>query len=297
MKPAPFSYHRPTTTDEAADLLSSLGDDAKVIAGGQSLLPIMNMRLAEPSDLIDLTAVRSLRTAEVQRSSTRYGATVTHMMFEDQLVADATGGLLQHAAAGIGYRAIRTRGTLGGSLAHADSAAEWPTVMTALNARVIARSVRGRREIAVRDLLQGFFATILDPDEFIEAVDVDHLSSATWWGMHKTNKKVGEFAESMAVTIATRTDNGELSIPEIWLGAARDVPVQLTATAAAVDGQHPENLSVDDLRPLVANDIGEDPHDQDVAARHHLQLHAVTVLRALRTMRKADGDDRRDHHS
>lgn len=288
MKPALFSYHRPTTTDEAADLLASLGDDAKVIAGGQSLLPIMNMRLAEPTDLIDLTAVRALRMAEVQHSSTRYGATVTHMMFEDHLVPDAAGGLLQHAAAGIGYRAIRTRGTLGGSLAHADSAAEWPTVMTALNARVVARSVRGSREIAVRDLLQGFFMTALDPDEFIEAVEVDHLSSDSWWGMHKANKKVGEFAESMAVATTTRTEDGGLVSPEIWLGAARDVPVRLTATEAAVDGRRPEDLSAEDLRLLVADDIGAIPHDQDVAARYHLQLHAVTVLRALRTMRKAD---------
>ncbi len=290
MKPPAFRYHRPRSLEESVRLLADLGDEAKVLAGGQSLLPIMNMRLAEPTDLVDVTGIRDLRGATEIDGHVRYGATTTHGMFEDQLVPDAAGGLLQRAAAGIGYRAVRNRGTMAGSLAHSDSSAEWPTIMSCMDAIVEATSVRGTRRVAVRDLLQGFFTTTLEPDEVISAVLVPQLAEDRWWGLHKSARKVGEFAESLAVVLVDVTAEGRINEAELWLGAARDVPVPLHQVAALVQGSALEEISVTDLVPAVASDVGRSLDDPDPHARHALQLHAVTVQRALKSARRAHND-------
>lgn len=290
MKAPAFAYHRPHTLPEAVQLLADLGDEAKVLAGGQSLLPIMNMRLAEPSHLVDITAIPELRGAAAGNGKVRYGAATTHGMVEDNLVPDASGGLLQHAASGIGYRAIRNRGTLGGSLAHSDSSAEWPTVMSAVGATVEATSVRGTREIPVRDLLEGFFSTSLEPDEVISAVVVPELPPGSWWGMHKTARKVGEFADSLAVALLGMRASGHVAELELWLGAGRDVPVRLSATERVVRDRRIGDVAISELVSAVASDIGRPVDDADSRARHALQLHAVTVRRALTAARRANDD-------
>ncbi|MEV0057285.1 FAD binding domain-containing protein [Saccharopolyspora shandongensis] len=274
MKPAEFQYHKPATVADAVRLLHELGDGAKVIAGGQSLLPIMNLRLAEPSHLVDITGISELRGSEVVGSARHYGAATTHMMVEDGLVPDVTGGLLAHAAGGIGYRAIRTRGTLGGSLAHADSSAEWPTVMSAVDAVVTAASVRGTRRIPVRKLLFGFFTTALEPDELITSVEVPAFSPDVRWALHKTARKPGEFAESMAVALRRPTGS------ELWLGAARDTPVRLGTTETAVHTRPAADIPLAELVEAVAADT----HCEG----HTLQLHAVTVQRALRAAEREE---------
>lgn len=274
MKPADFTYHRPSTIVNAVELLGRL-DDAKVLGGGQSLLPIMNMRLATPEHLIDLTGIAELRCFTESETVIRYGATTTHTMIEDQLVPDASGGLMPFAAAGIGYRAVRNRGTIAGSLAHADSSAEWPTIMTALNAVVEAVSVRGSRRIPVRELLQGFFTTTLQEDEFISGVEVPRLSPNTRWGMYKMARKPGEFAESLAVALI-----GEHSV-EIWLGAARDVPVRLTYAEDVVRSASGV-VAPPDLVDAIEMDTGTEGHRR--------QLHAVAVHRAVHVARKVTAD-------
>jgi carbon-monoxide dehydrogenase medium subunit len=270
MKPADFTYHRPTAVDEATEMLSRL-DDAKVLGGGQSLLPIMNMRLAAPAHLVDITGIADLRWFTESETAIRYGATTTHMMIEDQLVPDASGGLMPFAAAGIGYRAVRNRGTIAGSLAHADSSAEWPTIMTALNATVEAVSIRGRRRFPVRELLRGFFTTALQDDEFIAGVEVPRLSPNIRWGLYKMARKPGEFAESLAVALI-----GEEDI-EIWLGAARDVPVRLTH-AEEVARSSTGAVALPDLIDAIESDTGTEGHDR--------QLHAVAVQRAVNAARR-----------
>ncbi|MEU3983980.1 FAD binding domain-containing protein [Streptomyces sp. NPDC026672] len=281
MKPAEFQYHRPSTTAEAAGLLNSLGDDVKVIAGGQSLLPIMNMRLAEPAHLVDITGIAELRRTTESRTGATYGATTTHMMFEHRLVPDVTTGLLSHAARGIGYPAIRNRGTVGGSLAHSDSSAEWPTVMSAVGAVVHALSVRGVRRIPVTDLLLGFFATALEPDELIVGVEVPRMAPTTRWGMYKMARKPGEFAESLAVAQLELAAGGHTADARLWLGAARDTPVRLAHTEQLVKDFTLGELSPADLLDSVATDIGADPGGAEPHERHALQLHVVTVHRAL----------------
>ncbi|GII58545.1 carbon monoxide dehydrogenase [Planotetraspora thailandica] len=291
MKPAAFDYHRPAGTAEAVRLLSDLGDDAKVIAGGQSLLPIMNMRLAEPAHLVDVTGIAELRQTTVDASGARYGATTTHMRFEYQLVPDVTGGLLSRMAAGIGYQAIRNRGTVGGSLAHSDPSAEWPTVMAALDAAVHVLSVRGMRRVPVRDLLLGFFSTALEPDELIVDVEVGRLPASTRWGVCKTARKPGEFAESLAVALMEHDATPRIRQPRLWLGAAADTPVRLAGTERLVEGHDVDAVTADDLVVPIAADLGADPGAGDPAARYVLHLHAVTVHRALRAVHEEVSDE------
>lgn len=281
MKPAPFEYHRPTSVAEIADLLTSLGEDAKIIAGGQSLLPIMNMRLAEPSHLIDVSQVSEMRSWVESQDSVSYGAAVTHQMIEDGLAPDPCFGLLNTAAAGIGYRAIRTRGTLGGSLAHADSAAEWPTVLSAVGAEVTARSASGERRLPLSTFFHGFFTTSLETGEFITAVNVPNFAQGTQWSLMKTNRKVGEFAESLGVASWRSDDSGRVVEPNYWLGAAKDVPVRLTNVEELVRGQRLNAVALADVKDAVARDLNTPRESSDSTERYRLQIHAVTTYRVI----------------
>lgn len=281
MKPAPFEYHQSTSIAEIADLLTSLGEDAKIIAGGQSLLPIMNMRLAEPRHLIDLSRVSQLRSWSESEDSVSYGAAITHQMIEDGLVPDPCLGLLSFAAAGIGYRAIRTRGTLGGSLAHADSAAEWPTVLSAVGAEVRARSDSGERRLPLSGFFHGFFTTSLEPSEFITTIDVPKVANGTQWSLVKTNRKVGEFAESLGVATWQSDESGRVVEPNYWLGAARDVPVHLTHVEELVRGQQLATLTLADVKDAVAQDLDVSREGTNPTERYQLQIHAVTTYRTI----------------
>lgn len=255
MKAAEFTLHRPQRINEAVELLARHGEDAKVLAGGQSLLPIMHMRLAQPAHLIDLTGIEELREIEESPPVVTYGALTPHMAFEHGLVADAGGGLLRTAASGIGYPAIRNRGTLAGSLAHADSSAEWPVVLSALGATVHTVSPRGPATIGVRDLILGTFTTALALDEIIVAVEVQRLPAGSRWGFHKTARKPGEFAQSIAVAVH-RPDEEQL-----WLGAASDTPVRISPDSDRIEAiEH-----------------------QDEYTR---AIHAVTMRRALEATRE-----------
>lgn len=285
VKPSPFEYHRPVDVNEAVRLLKSFGGSAKVIAGGQSLLPIMNMRLAEPEQLVDIHHLPELRKYTANDDIVRYGAAITHGMVEDGVVPDASGGLMQRAAQTIGYRAIRNRGTLGGSLAHSDASAEWPTVMAALNASVEAVSIDGTRRIPVRELLQGFFTTSLADEEIISSIEVPVIHRDTYVGIHKMARKEGEFADSLAVCLFNK-EGGHYSDISLWLGAAQSIPVPLPQTQRHLEGLTTQDVGPKALRPLVAEDIGESTSLGSATADYTLQLHAVSVHRALLNARK-----------
>jgi len=257
VKPAPFTYRRAESTDEALALLAEHGDDAKLMSGGQSLVPLLNMRLAQPAVVVDIGRVAELADVTEAPDRIRYGAGVVHSWFEDALVPDAADGLLRAVAGGIGYRAIRNRGTLGGSLAHADSSAEWPVVMAALGAGVVVRSAeRGERVVPATEFVQGFFTNALDDDEAVVAVDVPRLAPGSRWGFAKSARKPGEFAESLAVAIVAADGRAE-----VWLGAAASVPLR---------------VDPDDLAALP---------DGDAYERH---LHGVTIARALDQARQRE---------
>ena len=195
MKPAAFDYAAPNDIPAALALAAAAGGTAKYLAGGQSLGPLLNLRLARPGLLIDLRRIAALREARESAAAVRYGAATPHAAIEDGRVPDATGGLLRRVASRIAYRAVRNRGTLGGSLAHADPAADWVTALAAADARIITS---GERELPVAGFVLGAFTTQLDVDEIIVAIDVPRPGSGTRWGYHKICRKAGEFAQAVA---------------------------------------------------------------------------------------------------
>lgn len=197
MKPARFEYEKPRSLDEAIRLLASNDGAAKVIAGGQSLTPVLNFRLAQPGMLVDVRGLAELAGTKEEPDAIVLGATTTHAAIEDGRVPDPTNGLLRRVARGIAYRAVRNRGTLGGSLAHADPAADWLNVMALLDAEVLARGTKGERCVRVTELADGPLSTILAGDEIITGVRVPRLSSAAKWSYYKVNRKPGEFAEAI----------------------------------------------------------------------------------------------------
>lgn len=275
MKPAPFAYRRAGSLDEALALLAEHGDEAKLMSGGQSLVPLLNMRLAQPGLVVDISRVAELDEVVEQPDGYRYGAAVVHARFEDGLVPDAAGGLLRAVAGGIGYRAIRNRGTLGGSLAHADSSAEWPVAMSTLGARiVVASAARGPRTVPAGHFVEGFFTSALDDDEAVVAVEVPRLATGARWGFAKTARKPGEFAESLAVAVVAADGTAE-----VWLGAAASVPLRIDAVRDALVGRSGRPWGEGVAADVVAS-VGTALDDGDA---YHRQLHGITVARALQS--------------
>jgi aerobic carbon-monoxide dehydrogenase medium subunit len=283
MKPAAFAYRRAGSVDEAVALLAEHGDEAKLMAGGQSLVPLLNMRLAQPGVVVDIGGVPELAEVIEHPGGVRYGAATVHARFEDALVPDPTGGLLHAVAGGIGYRAIRNRGTLGGSLAHADSSAEWPVVMAAVGAQVLVRSARGERNAPAAGFVRGFFTSVLDDDEAVVAVDVPGLPAGARWGFAKSARKPGEFAESLAVAVLSVDEDHRIRGAEVWLGAATAVPLQVDAVGAALRdrpwGDAARSEVVAAVGAALAADDGRPAADLD--ARYERHLHGVTVARAI----------------
>jgi carbon-monoxide dehydrogenase medium subunit len=199
MKPAPFDYLGAAALADAKSALA--GGAAKPMAGNQSLGPMLNLRLARPAALVDVSLLPELRAVEEGADWVRLGAAVTHAEIEDGEVPDPTPGWLQAAAANIAYRAVRNRGTLGGSLAHADPAADWCIVMTALGATALLDGPAGSRRAAVEDFLVGPFATDLRPGEILTAVEVPRPGEGARWGYWKYMRQVGEFAKSSAAVL------------------------------------------------------------------------------------------------
>jgi carbon-monoxide dehydrogenase medium subunit len=199
MKPARFAYERPGDLKSALALLAN--NNAKIIAGGQSLGPMLNLRLIEPQLLVDITALPELKQAERSGDELVFGACITHADIEDGRVPDLTGGALAGVAANIAYRAVRNRGTLGGSLSHADPAADWVSALSALGARLTLRNSRGSRTIETATFITGALETILSPDEIVETIHIPTRPSSAHWGYFKSCRKTGEFAHAIAAVL------------------------------------------------------------------------------------------------
>jgi aerobic carbon-monoxide dehydrogenase medium subunit len=244
MKAPRFDYEKPKTLDAALALLAQT-EEAKLLAGGQSLGPLLNLRLAQPELLIDVRGLSELTQASDERDAVVLGACTTHAAIEDGRVPDPSRGLLPRVARGIAYRAVRNRGTLGGSLAHADPAADWVSVMALLDATVVVRSTKGERRLSAAALVTGPLSTELAADEMIVAVSVPKLSVRARSAYYKFNRKPGEFAEAIAAVlhdpergiaraVIGATDGAPFVIAKAGalLGKVDEITVQQTITAA-----------------------------------------------------------------
>lgn len=207
MKPGKFEYRATDSVDEALILLAEHGGEAKVIAGGQSLVPLMNLRLARPSFLVDINPVRNLRSVRCN-GETVIGAMVRHREAEYSAELRGATPILCHALTYVGHRAIRSRGTMGGSVAHADPAAELPTVLTALDATIVARSKKTERAIPAEEFFTGFLSTSLEADEVVTEIRIGDSKSGWGWGFEEFSRRHGDFAVvGVAAMVATDDQN------------------------------------------------------------------------------------------
>lgn len=197
MKSAPFEYRRADSVADAGMLLSEDDLLAKVCGGSQSLGAMLNLRLVQVDRLVDVSRIAALQGFELRDDVLRIGAAVTHARIEDGALPDATRGLLPFVAAGIAYRAVRNRGTLGGSLAHADPAADWVTTMCLLDAGFVLQGPRGERVLKSAAFFEGPFTTALAPDELLVAIEVPRFSESARWSYRKVCRKPGEFADAI----------------------------------------------------------------------------------------------------
>ncbi|WP_424811178.1 FAD binding domain-containing protein [Roseococcus sp. YIM B11640] len=231
MKPAPFEHAKVNLASEAFELLARPG--AKPLSGGQSLAPTMNLRLVRPALLVDVKRIPGLRGFTEHADHLRLGAATTHAEIEDGAVPDVTNGLMPHVAHGIAYRAVRHRGTIGGSLAHADPAGDWPNLMPALGATIIAMGAQGERRIPAEGFMLAPFTTALQPGEIILAVEIPRITGR--WGYCKINRKIGEFAKAIGIAIEAPRSlfAGAVDGPPTRLDAPGDIPARLTWLDAA----------------------------------------------------------------
>jgi carbon-monoxide dehydrogenase medium subunit len=273
MKPAAVDYVRPKSLTEAIGLLARGGSEACVIAGGQSLVAMMNLRIAAPALLIDIARLPELAAAENDPDAVTLGACITHAMIEDERVPDPSCGLLPRVASGLAYRAIRNRGTIGGSLALADPAAEWPAVLSALAAEAWVHGPNGRRATGCAEFASGVFATRLGPGEIVEKIRIPRLSATARWGYLKLCRKLGEFAQALAVAVC----DPARGYSRVVIGAANGPPLVLAeASASLAAGRH----DAGSMRRAIAADLDRavDRHFDDFARN----LHAVAAWRAVR---------------
>lgn len=273
MKAAPFEYRRPASVAEAVQWLADSDGMGKVSAGSQSLGPMMNLRLAQPELLVDLRALAELARAEEDSGSVTLGAGVTHAAIEDGRVPDPSAGMMPRVARGIAYRAVRNRGTLGGSLAHADPAADWVNVMAVLDAEILVQGVSGARVVRAGEFMLGTFTTVLEEDEIIRAVRIARLSATARWSYYKFNRKTGEFAEAIAAFV----DDPARGVRRGIIGALDGAPLVIEDAGALIDGWD-ESFA---LRALEQASLEPGSYEH--------QVHRVALQRAARDLHRHRG--------
>jgi carbon-monoxide dehydrogenase medium subunit len=265
MKAPLFDYARPKDVAEALQLLAEGGRPA---AGTQSLGPMLNLRVAHPPLLVDIRQLEELRAVSQSPEAVTLGACVTHAEIEDRRVPDPTNGFMAAIAANISYRAVRNRGTIGGSLAHADPAADWPTALAALGATALVASRRGRREVPVDSFVTGIFSTVLEADELLVAIRIPRRSARARYGYWKFCRKAGEFPEAAAALLL----DAERRVARLFAGALERAPQPLDSVARAVAQEGTVHLdSISAALARVAPSMGP-------AAR---KLRATAVQRAI----------------
>ena len=233
MKAAPFAYERPSDLNAAISLMAEAREATKIIAGGQSLGPMLNLRLVQPELVIDIAGIAELKQAELSGDELVIGACVTHGDIEDGRIPDVTRGAMQRVAGAIAYRAVRNRGTVGGSLSHADPAADWVSALSALGATVRLRSANGVRDLAVEDFVTGALESALHDGEIVEAVRVPAMPRSARWGYVKACRKPGEFAHAIAAVMI----DPEVGSARVVIGAIEAAPIVLRDATALFGGR------------------------------------------------------------
>jgi aerobic carbon-monoxide dehydrogenase medium subunit len=239
LKPAPFSYHAPKTVDEAVAKLAELSaNDGRILAGGQSLVPMMAFRMARPAHLIDINNVVGFDRLAVEGDTLSIAPCVRHAAFHHFAAPGPTGALLAKVVAHIAHYPIRLRGTFCGSLAHADPASEWCLTAVTLGADIVALSARGPRVIAADDYFEGMMMTTLAEDELLREVRLPLLPDDTRFGFYEFSRRAGDYAIAMALT-TYRLKDGVIVEPRVGVGGAEGRPRRIAEAEATLAGQKP----------------------------------------------------------
>jgi len=277
VKPASFAYHRAGSVPEAVALLAELGDEAKILAGGLSLVPMMNFRLARPSDLVDVTRIPGLSYLRADGDGLRIGALTTHRAIETstdpEVLADF--GVLPRAARWIGHYPIRSRGTFGGSIAHADPASEWCLLAVLLGARVVLHGPGGRRTVPAAEFLHGYYTTDAAPDEMITEVCFPRPAGRAV--LTEFAQRAGDFAIVAAAVLADIAD-GTVRSADVVVGGVGPLPVRIGTAGLAGQPVGPQTWRA--AGELAAAQV-EPSSDNHGSAEYRKRLTATLVSRAL----------------
>jgi carbon-monoxide dehydrogenase medium subunit len=280
MKPAPFAYHAPRTVEEALGVLAEVAPrEGRVLAGGQSLVPAMALRLARPAHLVDINGVKELDRIAVEAGDLVIGACVRHAAFHRPVVDGPLGALLSLVARHIAHLPIRTRGTFCGSLAHADPASEWCLVAATLGASMVARSVRGARAIAAVDFFRGAMTTALEADELLAEVRISVPAPDTRFGFAEFSRRAGDFAIAMALA-TYRVRNEVMTELRVGIGGVEAAPRRITQAEAALQGKRPGRDAFLAAADAVARTVAP-LDDARYPARYRREVAAAMVRRAL----------------
>jgi carbon-monoxide dehydrogenase medium subunit len=280
VKPPPFLYARPETVDDAVSLLAQSGEEAKILAGGQSLVPLLNFRLARPSVLVDLGGVADLSYIRREEGTLAVGAMTRLLEAERSQDAATASPMIRRALRHVGHLQIRTRGTVGGSIAHADPAAELPAVAVATGADMIAKSQRGRRTITASEFFQGPFMTALDPDEVLTEIRFPSTDGAGT-AFVELARRSGDFAlGGVAAVVRTREDSSVDDVRLVALGMGGH-PIRLTEAEDRVRGVEVTEDVLREAGEAASRQV--DPFtDVHADAEYRRELAGTLVRRALR---------------
>ena len=282
MKPAPFNLFRPRSLDEALGLLQSYRDEAKVLAGGQSLVPLMNFRLAQPHNLIDLNGVEGLDTIEIDDRTLSLGAMVRQRDVEQSPLIAERLPILREAIEQVAHPAIRNRGTVGGSLVHADPAAELPLLSIALDATFHVRSARVSRSVAANDFYQGYLLTDIAPDELLVAVDFHLPPADSGWCCTEVARRHGDFAIVAAAVLLGCGRDRRIDFARVALGGVGPAPLRMIAVEQALVGERADAELFRGAGDVAAQAV-DPPADIHASASYRRHLTGVLVRRALAT--------------
>ena len=274
MKPPKFEYHAPSTLDEALALLARYNGDAKLLAGGQSLVPLLNFRLARPAALIDLNRITSLAYIREHDGHVRLGAMTRQRAIEFSPVVARRLPLLTEATRWVGHLPIRTRGTIGGSIAHADPSAEYPAVLTALDGEVVARGPKGERVLKPRDFFQTYLTTNLAADEILTEVRLPATPAGAGYAFEEFARRHGDFAIIGIAAVIVR-EGSRCTMARLATAGAGPIPVRLRAAEEILER---EGLGDDALARAAAKAQELVQPDGDIHASADYRRHLTGVL-------------------
>jgi aerobic carbon-monoxide dehydrogenase medium subunit len=280
VKPAAFAYHAPRTVEEAVGQLGEFAPlDGRILAGGQSLVPMMAFRMARPAHLIDINGVEGLERLAIDGDALSISACVRHAAFHRPVASGPTGALLSVVASNIAHYPIRIRGTFCGSLANADPASEWCLTAVTLNTELIAASKRGRRTIAAADFFTGMMGTALAEDELLLEARVPLLAPDARFGFYEFSRRAGDYALAMALTVY-RLDGGVIVEPRVGVGGAEGHPRRIAQAEAVLAGQKPGE-EIFRAAAEAAADVIQPMEDAHADAAFRLDLVRAVTQRAL----------------